>query len=110
MRLADDEYLIAGSGVVVSFQTVEEKQQEESVSIGEDGFAVSDAGSKEKSVISRTFSGHRVGIGYVDEVSIDASGVMKYVRRENGDQNHQGRHARIPVGEYKLLHVKLYKY
>lgn len=110
VRLADDEYLIAGSGVVVSFQTVEEKQQEESVSIGEDGFAVSDAGSKEKSVISRTFSGHRVGIGYVDEVSIDASGVMKYVRRENGDQNHQGRHARIPVGEYKLLHVKLYKY
>ena len=35
---------------------------------------------------------------------------MKYVRRENGDQDHQGRHARISVGDYKILHVKLYQY
>ena len=28
----------------------------------------------------------------------------------NGDQTHQGRHARIGVGEWKILHIKLYEY
>lgn len=31
-------------------------------------------------------------------------------RRLNGDQNHQGRHVRIPSGEYSIQHVKLYQY
>lgn len=52
----------------------------------------------------------RAGIGYVDEVAINKDRTLKYLRRENGDQSHQGRHARISVGEYKILHVKLYKY
>ena len=33
-----------------------------------------------------------------------------YLRRHNGDQTHQGRHARIGVGEWKILHIKLYEY
>ena len=31
-------------------------------------------------------------------------------RRMNGDQNHQGRHIRIPGNEYSIQHVKLYSY
>lgn len=31
-------------------------------------------------------------------------------RRMNGDQDHQGRHVRIPVNDYSIQHVKLYTY
>ena len=31
-------------------------------------------------------------------------------RRMNGDQNHQGRHVRIPASEYSIQRVKLYSY
>jgi beta-galactosidase GanA len=31
-------------------------------------------------------------------------------RRMNGDQDHQGRHIRIPVGEWNIQRVKLYQY
>lgn len=27
-----------------------------------------------------------------------------------GNQSHQGRHARISVGEWKILHIQLYEY
>ncbi len=30
--------------------------------------------------------------------------------RMNGDQDHQGRHIRIPVGEWNIQKVKLYQY
>ena len=35
---------------------------------------------------------------------------MQYIRRLNGDQDHQGRHARIGVDEFSILHVRLYTY
>jgi beta-galactosidase GanA len=31
-------------------------------------------------------------------------------RRMNGDQDHQGRHVRIPYGNYSSQHIKLYFY
>ena len=31
-------------------------------------------------------------------------------RRMNGDQDHQGRHIRIPVGDWVIQKVKLYQY
>lgn len=52
----------------------------------------------------------RAGIGSVDEVNVNKDGSLKYIRRLNGDQDHQGRHVRIPVGEFSILHVKLYEY
>ncbi len=107
-RLAPNDYLIAGSGVVVTFQTTTEKQQTEAKSLGEDGFA--DNGEQQGRATAKPFTGKRMGISYVDEVRIDANGQMQYLRRENGDQDHQGRHARISVGDYKILHVKLYEY
>ena len=108
-RMAENEYLIAGSGVVVEFKTKSEKQQEEQKVLGEDGFA--EKGNAGKTAADgKRWTGRRLGIGYVDQVEIAADGTLKFIRRDNGDQDHQGRHARISVGEYKILHVKLYEY
>lgn len=107
LKLAKNEYLLAGNGVVVEFKTQSEKQQEVQKQLGEDGFV---AEGQQTATQSRpTFKGRRLGIGSVDEVSIDEAG-MHYLRRHNGDQDHQGRHARIGVGDWKILHIKLYEY
>jgi len=108
LKLAKHEYLLAGSGVVVDFKTKSEKLQEQQQKLGEDGF-VEKGGSSETAKKS-AFSGHRLGIGFVDEVQVPDKGTFKYLRRHNGDQDHQGRHARIGVGEWKILHIKLYEY
>lgn len=107
MRLAKNEYIIAGSGIVINFATQTEKQQEEQKILGEDGFA--DNGNNKQAAALRPFKGRRIGIGSIDEVNIDAKGIH-YLRRHNGDQSHQGRHARISVGDWKILHVRLYEY
>jgi len=109
VKLAPMEYLIAGNGIVTIFQKKSEKQQAEEKELGEDGFI--DKGKEgEKAKAQQQFKGKRIGIGYVDQVSIDPEGKIQFVRRDNGDQDHQGRHARISCGEYKILHVKLYEY
>jgi len=111
VRLNPLEYLIAGNGIVVSFQTAEENRQSQQKELGEDGFATAgkdkDASQTKK---EKKFHGKRLGIGFLDEVDVDADGRLVYLRRENGDQDHQGRHARISVGEHKILHVQLYSY
>ena len=107
IRLARNDYLLAGSGIVVDFKTRTEKSQEQSKKLGEDGFAEAGAAS---STAAAKFSGSRLGLLSVDEVTIDSQGQMHYLRRHNGDQSHQGRHARIGVGEWKILHIRLYEY
>ena len=69
LRIEKDEYIIAGSGIVVEF---------------------------------------KAGLGTVDEIKINGDGSFSYIRRLNGDQTHQGRHVRISVDEFSILHVKLY--
>ena len=108
IRLDKYDYLLAGSGVVIDFKTPTEKQQEQKKTLGEDGFA--EAGGAMFNVQRSMFNGKRLGLLSVDEVSISNDGTMQYLRRHNGDQTHQGRHARIGVGEWKLLHIKLYEY
>ncbi len=51
----------------------------------------------------------KAGIISIDDIDIKYG---KFIRlaRLNGDQNHQGRHLRIPVGQWGIQHVKLYKY
>lgn len=53
--------------------------------------------------------GTTTGIGYIDEVEFK-DGKMIPIRRLNGDQNHQGRHLRIPAGDWSIQYVKLYNY
>ena len=108
IRLGKFDYLLAGSGVVIDFKTPTEKQQEQQKTLGEDGFAEAGGDSGQKA--NKRFNGKRLGLLSVDEVSIADDGTMQYLRRHNGDQTHQGRHARIGVGEWKLLHIKLYEY
>jgi hypothetical protein len=108
VRLGKYDYLLAGSGVVIDFKTRTEKQQSEQKKLGEDGFA--EAGNSTFNVQRSTFNGKRLGLLSVDEVAIDNRGRMQYLRRHNGDQSHQGRHARISVGEWKILHIQLYEY
>lgn len=85
IRLNDNEYIVAGNGIVVEFKTLDEMKED---------------------VSPRT----RCGIGSVDEVKVLPDGSFSYLRRLNGDQDHQGRHVRISVGDYKVLHVRLYEY
>ena len=108
IRLGKYDYLLAGSDVVIDFKTPTEKQQEQQKTLGEDGFA--EAGGAIFNVQRSMFKGKRLGLLSVDEVSIADDGTMQYLRRHNGDQTHQGRHARIAVGEWKILHIKLYEY
>ena len=51
-----------------------------------------------------------IGIERIDEVSYDGYGKMKKLRRLNGDEDHQGRHIRIPFGEYGMQLLKVYRY
>ena len=107
IRLDKFEYLIAGSGIVIEFIDPEEIKGIIEKKLGEDGFVTAGGNSTAK----ETWNGNkRIGIGSVDEVSIDENGDMKYLRRMNGDQDHQGRHVRIGVDDFSILHVKLYEY
>lgn len=121
-KIAKNEYLVAGNGIVVVFQSKTEKQQAEEKKLGEDGFvdngstnpkdaiAVNKAKGKDASSGKPQFKGKRIGIGYADQVSFDKDGKMQFIRRDNGDQDHQGRHVRISCGDNEILHVKLYEY
>ncbi|MBQ9650260.1 MAG: DUF5597 domain-containing protein [Prevotella sp.] len=118
LKLDTNEYLLAGSGIVVSFATTYEKAFEDEKTLGEDGFVIegekdqktNDTNQKSVAKLQKRFSGKRKGIASVDEVRITPNGKLTYLRRENGDQDHQGRHARISCGEWKILHIKLYEY
>ena len=110
IRLGKYDYLLAGSGVVIDFKTRTEKQQEQQKELGEDGFAEAGSNRSGFSVLGSQFSGSRLGLLSVDEVDVDHQGQMHFLRRHNGDQSHQGRHARISVGEWKMLHIQLYEY
>ena len=51
----------------------------------------------------------RTGIERVDEGTF-VNGSWHPGRRLNGDEDHQGRHLRIPTGEYGIQRIKLYTY
>jgi hypothetical protein len=107
IKLNPYEYLIAGSGIVVEFKKVDENRRKDMGQLGEDGFA--SAGGNNQAETDWT-SSFRVGIGTVDEVTVNSDATFSYVRRLNGDQTHQGRHVRISVDDFSILHVKLYEY
>lgn len=105
IKLAKDEYLIAGTGIVVKWELSNESTTSEK-KLGEDGFSISGDNIKESAWNGKG----RIGILNCDEVDINPDGTFKTIRRLNGDETHQGRHVRIGVDDYKILHVKLYRY
>lgn len=112
IKLAKNEYIVAGNGIVVEFAKTSEKQQASTEKKrGEDGFILQGNDANEATNIAeKQFKGKRCGIASVDEVKVNEDATLSYVRRLNGDQDHQGRHVRISVGDVKILHVKLYEY
>ena len=111
IRLAEDEYIVAGNGIVVEFATTAEKTLATSQkALGEDGFVAAGTGAEASVEAAKAWTAERCGIGFCDEVRVLPDASFEYVRRMNGDQDHQGRHVRISVGDYKVLHVKLYRY
>lgn len=84
LRLAEEDYLIIGSGVVVTYTDATADKQ----------WKRGDA---------------RIGLARCESVNIE-NGKMRVTRHLNGDQTHQGRHVRIPVGQFDMQHFKLYRY
>lgn len=109
VHLAPNEFLLAGSGVVVTFAPAEGGgATTTTAALGEDGFALE--GKETNSAKEKAWSGARKGILFVDEVEPRDDGSFKRVRRLNGDETHQGRHTRIGIDDFKILHIKLYDY
>ncbi len=105
IKIAPYEYILAGNGIVVKFENESETATERK--LGEDGFL--DTGD-DRAPAGKWNGGKRVGIASVDEVSVAPDGTLGYVRRLCGDETHQGRHVRIGVDDFRILHVKLYQY
>lgn len=78
IQTGENEFYVAGSGVVVTFKPVQNE------------------------VLN-------VGILKIDEGNFENK-TWKVLRHLNGDQTHQGRHLRIPVGEYGIQKLQLYLY
>jgi hypothetical protein len=84
VALGDDEYLVAGNGVIVTFAPLPAP-------------APAPAGEPV------------AGLERVDEGRVD-NGRFVATRRLNGDETHQGRQVRLPMGAFGLQRVKLYRY
>ncbi len=54
--------------------------------------------------------GKQVGLAKCELVEAGTDGTLHIVRHLNGDQTHQGRHVRIPVGNYEMQRFRLYSY
>lgn len=74
-RLSENEFIVAGTGVVVTFE------------------------NKNRTFVTNLLS--------VDEIEIK-DGKEKFIRRMNGDEDHQGRHVRIDAGDWQIQKVILY--
>jgi len=84
LRLGKEDYLVIGSGVVITYTD-----------------AKADKNWKKGDT--------RIGLAKCEVVDID-DGKLSIVRHLSGDQTHQGRHVRIPVGQFEMQHFRLYRY
>jgi len=104
IKLADGEYILAGTGVVAKFEHVSETASH--AKLGEDGFLSAGSDRTDASGVAGT----RVGLAKVEEVAVASDGTLSRVRTFNGDETHQGRHVRISVDDNKIVHIRTYQY
>lgn len=84
LRLGKEDYLVLGSGVVITY-------------------------ADQKAGKTWQQGEQRIGLAKCESVTIDQD-QMHILRHLNGDQTHQGRHVRIPVGQFDIQHFRLYRY
>lgn len=84
LRLGEEDYMVLGSGVVITCSDAK-------------------AGTQWKK------GDKRIGIALCESVSVEGR-LLTPVRRLNGDQTHQGRHIRIPAGQFDAQHFRLYRF
>lgn len=84
LRLGEEDYLAIGSGVVITYTDAK----------GDKVWKKGDT---------------RIGLAKCESVSI-SDGHLHVKRHLNGDQTHQGRHVRIPIGQFDIQHFRLYRY
>ncbi len=107
IRLAPADYLLIGSGVVAKFEHIDENAPA-AAALGEDGFL--NSGDDRAEAQTQWGGKPRVGLASVEEVAVEPDGSLRRIRTLNGDETHQGRHARIGVDDNKILHIKTYQY
>ncbi len=93
VALGDDEYLVAGNGIIVTFAPP-----------GAAGAPPSAAGAPPSAA-----GAPMAGIERIDEGRYE-NGRFVVTRRLNGDETHQGRQLRLPMGTFGLQRVRLYPY
>ncbi|MDE6287098.1 MAG: DUF5597 domain-containing protein [Muribaculaceae bacterium] len=108
IRLAPHDYLLIGSGTVAKFEHVAESASAPAASLGEDGFL--NSGADRTEAAAKWGDRPRIGLASVEEVAVEPDGTLRRIRTLNGDETHQGRHARIGVDDDKILHIKTYQY
>jgi beta-galactosidase GanA len=93
IALADDEFLVAGNGIIVTFAPATPGDLGDLGDLGGLG----------------GLGGPIAGIERIDEGRYEG-GRFVVTRRLNGDETHQGRQLRLPMGSFGLQRVKLYRY
>ncbi|MDE5693655.1 MAG: DUF5597 domain-containing protein [Duncaniella sp.] len=111
IQLAPMDYIVAGSGIVLTFDPADSTSDTApAAALGEDGFLLTGSAKPSSTATAHTSTQKRIGLASVEEVSVNPDGTLSRLRTLNGDETHQGRHVRIGVDEFKILHVTLYPY
>jgi beta-galactosidase GanA len=101
IRVGPEEYLVAGQGMIVTFEPVSEP-------------STPACGGAERisATPCRASNGpaRSAGIDSDWEGTFDAAGTWVPGRALNGDQTHQGRHLRLAPGQFQIQRVRLYQY
>lgn len=84
LRLGKEDYIVLGSGVVITYSPAE------STPVWQKG-------------------DERIGLAKCESIKYE-NHQIQIIRHLSGDQTHQGRHVRIPVGQYEMQHFRLYRY
>lgn len=96
LRLGKEDYLVIGSGVVITYADAKSGKEwkEGDARIGLAKCEVWGVNNQNKKMSK------------LDKVTDK----MEILRHLSGDQTHQGRHVRIPVGQFEMQHFRLYRY
>lgn len=96
LRLAPEDYMVIGSGVVITYSDANAGEQWKA---GDSRIGL----AKCELLGPQLLSDQKLTkLGKPDE--------LKVLRHLSGDQTHQGRHVRIPVGQFEIQHFRLYRY